>query len=384
MPGSRTTLPHSALTLLLTAPLSCNPDPPDGQVTDPHGCRTIILPAPCGDGITDADEGEECDDGPHNADYAPCTSECKLAACGDGLLRLGVEECDNGPQNADNAPCTSQCTLDRCGDGVTNPDTEECDLGDENADDADCTSACTSFRCGDGLTHHDTEECDDGPDNRPEGPCTDTCKIHPCGDGALDPPEECDDGNRIPGDGCDPTCTIERHTVFLTSTSFTGALPPIGGRQRTGLDLADAHCQAAADSVDLPGTYRAWLSLEGEGPLSRFAFPADFPGHFVRIDGATIAEGWPDLLDSQLALPIAIDETGATRDNALVWTNTEWDGSPILPDPCFGWTSASSSVSAPRGRSGYGGSFWSNAGDSDCSIQAGLYCFQVTQNSPPP
>ena len=81
MPGSRTTLPHTALTLLLTAPLSCAPDPPDGQVTDPHGCRTIILPAPfCGDGVLDDDLGEECDDGPQNADNAPCTSDCKAAA----------------------------------------------------------------------------------------------------------------------------------------------------------------------------------------------------------------------------------------------------------------------------------------------------------------
>ena len=30
-----------------------------------------------------------------------------------------------------------------------------------------------------------------------------------CGDGQIDPPEQCDDGNTIPNDGCSPTCTIE-------------------------------------------------------------------------------------------------------------------------------------------------------------------------------
>lgn len=32
----------------------------------------------------------------------------------------------------------------------------------------------------------------------------------PCGDSVLDPGEQCDDGNTIPGDGCDETCQRER------------------------------------------------------------------------------------------------------------------------------------------------------------------------------
>ena len=30
-----------------------------------------------------------------------------------------------------------------------------------------------------------------------------------CGDGALDPGEECDDGNTTSGDGCDASCQLE-------------------------------------------------------------------------------------------------------------------------------------------------------------------------------
>ncbi|MFO7639409.1 MAG: DUF4215 domain-containing protein, partial [bacterium] len=54
--------------------------------------------------------------------------------------------------------------------------------------------------CGDGVREGD-EECDDG--NRlPGDGCDPSCRFE-CGNGRLDPNEECDDGNRLPGDGCD-------------------------------------------------------------------------------------------------------------------------------------------------------------------------------------
>src|SRR5207249_6141959 len=31
-----------------------------------------------------------------------------------------------------------------------------------------------------------------------------------CGNGKVDPGEECDDGNRVDGDGCDSNCTVTR------------------------------------------------------------------------------------------------------------------------------------------------------------------------------
>ncbi len=36
-----------------------------------------------------------------------------------------------------------------------------------------------------------------------------TVAIGICGDGVLDPEvEDCDDGNQVAGDGCEPTCTV--------------------------------------------------------------------------------------------------------------------------------------------------------------------------------
>ena len=40
----------------------------------------------CGDGVIDADKGEECDDG-NTIDYDGCSALCKLESCGDGIVQ---------------------------------------------------------------------------------------------------------------------------------------------------------------------------------------------------------------------------------------------------------------------------------------------------------
>src|SRR5690606_13399695 len=64
----------------------------------------------CGNGVPEAGNNEECDEGQENADDAACTATCKLAICGDGLVQAGVEECDLGEDNDDAGACTSTCT----------------------------------------------------------------------------------------------------------------------------------------------------------------------------------------------------------------------------------------------------------------------------------
>ncbi|MEZ4435306.1 MAG: hypothetical protein R3F65_23105 [bacterium] len=34
-----------------------------------------------------------------------------------------------------------------------------------------------------------------------------------CGDGEVEGVEQCDDGNRVAGDGCAPDCTVEPDTI---------------------------------------------------------------------------------------------------------------------------------------------------------------------------
>jgi cysteine-rich repeat protein len=84
--------------------------PCDGSNLDPTegaGAGPATSKAECGNGKEEA--GEQCDDG-NLDDHDACLSDCRIAKCGDGMTRTGVEECDDG--NDDDADgCTSQCKL---------------------------------------------------------------------------------------------------------------------------------------------------------------------------------------------------------------------------------------------------------------------------------
>ena len=54
--------------------------------------------------------------------------------------------------------------------------------------------------CGNGVADHG-EPCDDGNQEVGDG-CRPTCTVERCGDGIVDPGEECDDANLDGGDGC--------------------------------------------------------------------------------------------------------------------------------------------------------------------------------------
>lgn len=108
------------------------------------GSWSVCLPlSSCGDGVTDASTGEECDDGAAgNSGTGRCTPRCKLNVCGDGFTRSGSEECDfagrNGvaptaiPYGSVGMMCTASCRLAAatggyCGNGALDPG-EACDL----------------------------------------------------------------------------------------------------------------------------------------------------------------------------------------------------------------------------------------------------------------
>ncbi len=78
--------------------------------------------------------------------------------------------------------------------------------------------------CGDGQVNNSSEECDDG--NRIEGDgCSSDCTHEPpppvCGDGTEDPGEECDDGNDVNGDGCS-NCTKDKEPYCGDGTQGAG------------------------------------------------------------------------------------------------------------------------------------------------------------------
>ncbi|MEN0060651.1 MAG: FG-GAP-like repeat-containing protein [Myxococcota bacterium] len=101
----------SPLLMLVTA---CVAPPPVVAVTTPETTpepTTMMPPDPtepgvCGDGVVDAPE--ECDEGKLNDDNGACTNQCTIAACGDGLLYVGVEGCDDGNLEGSDG-CSPDC-----------------------------------------------------------------------------------------------------------------------------------------------------------------------------------------------------------------------------------------------------------------------------------
>ncbi len=186
-------------------------------------CLPTCTPARCGDGFLHASEGcddgdgvvgDDCPDGPQGT--------CVAAFCGDGFVDregAGAEPCDDG-NGVDTDACSNACaTAATCGDGV--PDAgEACDLGAANSDvlsgacPTTCRTSCVCPACGDGVTDYAAgEQCDDGARQNGDG-CDAGCGVEApasCGDGQLDQGngEQCDDGARQSGDGCDAACQIE-------------------------------------------------------------------------------------------------------------------------------------------------------------------------------
>lgn len=93
------------------------------------GTELLMLPdaAGCGNGVVGG--GEDCDDANFD-DGDACTTACKAAACGDGLLQVGVEDCDDGNTVGGDC-CSSTCTFEAsgspCADDGSVCSTDQCD-----------------------------------------------------------------------------------------------------------------------------------------------------------------------------------------------------------------------------------------------------------------
>ncbi|UQA56276.1 DUF4215 domain-containing protein [Polyangium aurulentum] len=83
--------------------------------------------------------GEACDDGNEVNDDL-CSNDCKVAACGDGVLQPAAgEECEDGNLDSTDA-CNELCQHSKCGDGFVQPG-ESCDDG-ETRDGDGCPASC--------------------------------------------------------------------------------------------------------------------------------------------------------------------------------------------------------------------------------------------------
>ena len=199
----------------------------------------------CGNSVVE--HGEDCDDG-NKVNGDGCNNDCTFTCtkgtvngdsrCDDKEPCNGAETCTDmhtcakGTPLADHASCGTNklcrngtCSDAVCGDGVVTAP-EECDDGNiTNGDGCDgtckfsCVSTdtarnCMSNVCAGGGTCNDTTHVCAGGTPPPDGTSCGTnmickmgvCGAPRCGDGIVTSPEQCDDGNQTPGDGCENNC----------------------------------------------------------------------------------------------------------------------------------------------------------------------------------
>jgi len=188
----------------------------------------------CGDGVVEPSCGEQCDDAA--APGGCCSADCRIEPAGTAC-RAAAGDCDVA-EACDGTSAT--CPQDRvAGAGFPcRPADGACDLV-ESCDGA--STACPQDRvAGAGVACRPAQDACDAAENcdgsgkgcpadapAPDGtPCDDgqactildacsggSCGGDPitCGDGSLQAAcgEQCDDGGREPGDGCDASCRVE-------------------------------------------------------------------------------------------------------------------------------------------------------------------------------
>jgi len=209
--------------------------------TSGDGCASGCMLEVCGDGVTNNDGAEACDDG-NLSNTDDCTNVCANAICGDTFVRAGVEVCDDG--NSTNTDSCVGCANATCGDGFVRSGVENCDEGaslngmathcnlactgltgtvcgnsipesgevcDTGGASASCDADCTAVSCGDETVNSPAgETCDDGAGNGMPNACNATCNgttNATCGNGIVESSETCDDGasNGMPN-ACNAAC----------------------------------------------------------------------------------------------------------------------------------------------------------------------------------
>ena len=218
-------------------------------------CNADCTTATCGDTYVNPAASEDCDGG---GETAACDADCTFATCGDLTVNATAgEACDDG--GVDTATCNADCTTAGCGDGYVNAAAgESCDDGAAMPN-AFCI-ACVATLCGNGTTNVG-EDCDDAGET---GVCDADCTFVRCGDGYWNATagETCDDGNLVPGDGCDGLCQLEPTPILSMTGTFNTDTGELNGVVVSGWD-AILHVVNFAGTVEFPGS----LVVTGSWPF---------------------------------------------------------------------------------------------------------------------
>lgn len=190
--------------------------------------------------------------GARTADCAP-SNPAPITWRMDNLVVTVVKDLD------DDGTCDdSQATV--CSNGVVEPG-EICDDGNTDAGDG-CSPACLyvdNLVDGSDCSAIGDLECASGVCDTTETP--DSCEAaSSCGNNVVEGTEACDDGNVLPGDGCDVACLVEDGTACTSNAECASAVcdasetPPVceapntcGNAMLEGAEVCDDGTRVSGD-----------------------------------------------------------------------------------------------------------------------------------------
>jgi fibro-slime domain-containing protein len=176
---------------------------------------------------------------------------------------------------------------------------------------------CNPPACGDGEINQASEECDDG-NGLPGDGCNGVCKLnagwvcptpgqpcvslYACGNGVLEPGEICDDGNTASGDGCAADCAVQEAGWICQQPGQPcidlnvcgNGIVTSGEDCDDGNDNPDDGCNACVQSpgYDCPWPGALCIPMCGDGMLILNEVCDD--GNNVNGDGCSSECEWED------------------------------------------------------------------------------------------
>ncbi len=216
----------------------------NGDGCCPDGCNILgdtDCPTKCGDGVVTG--SETCDKAIPAGQPGACPTTCDDGtACTKDTLTGSADSCNVVcshqaiTQCVNNDGCCpincsklndNDCTI-RCGDGIVSTG-ETCDPPSSCPTSCDDHNSCTTdtmtgsaATCNVSCSHQAITQCVNGDGCCPAG-CTtknDSDCAPVCGNGVVEAGEQCDDGNKVSGDGCSATCTVESVCGTPTTNCF--------------------------------------------------------------------------------------------------------------------------------------------------------------------